>query len=382
MNKKLLISGWFKYSHSITFVNLEQMKCLSNHGIRAYGLERSPLFPNWLDISNKYPILDDNYYSDIASSASVPSSSTKFDAYIDIAVPPAILPYSSKKRAVFMVSEYDQLSPRYISLAGGMESLRRLHDNVDFIFTPSNWSKKSLVQSGLKNNDIFVIPHGVTDYSISDNNRKLVRNSVKKLLDIPNEKIVILHVGAMTDNKGIDILIQAISLSAYADQICLVLKGNDKLFKSHNLVNTTLQACINQGLNVPEIKYLGMNLSRNTLANLFIASDLYASLFKAEGFNLPVAEAINFNIPVLTTKAPPVSEYLNNSELSYFVEARPIINHSTGYVKYFEPILDSAISQLNHFCSTYKSNYGKYHTSSLTSWNDVTSKLLQHLSLI
>ena len=120
MSKKLLISGWFKYSHSITLVNLEQMKCFSSHGIKTYGVERSPLFPNWLDSTNKYSILDDNYYSHIAASPSVPSSSTKFDAYIDIAVPPAILPYLSKKRAVFMVSENDQLSPRYISLAGGM----------------------------------------------------------------------------------------------------------------------------------------------------------------------------------------------------------------------------------------------------------------------
>ena len=73
----------------------------SSHGIKTYGVEDSfqwQIFP--INI-----ILDDNYYNHIAASPSVPSSSTKFDAYIDIAVPPAILPYLSKKRAVLPWSE-------------------------------------------------------------------------------------------------------------------------------------------------------------------------------------------------------------------------------------------------------------------------------------
>ena len=47
-----------------------------------------------------------------------------------------------------------------------------------------------------------------------------------------------------TDNKGIDILIKY--LCKYADQFILYLKVTHKLFKSHNLVNTTLKAYMNQ----------------------------------------------------------------------------------------------------------------------------------------
>ena len=38
---------------------------------------------------------------------------------------------------------------------------------------------------------------------------------------------MILHAGAMTENKGVDILVKSIILSKYSSKICLVLKGND-----------------------------------------------------------------------------------------------------------------------------------------------------------
>ena len=382
MNKKVAISAWFKYGHSISLVNLEHTKCFLDMSYEIYGTERSPLFSNWISKNGNYPLLDDLYYKNIVDQYKTTIATLEYDAYIDIAVPPALMPYRAKKNAVFMVSESDQLSPTYIKFAGGFSSLRRIHDECNFIFTPSEWSRQSILNTGLDQNNVIVIPHGVQPLDLSRNTRNSVKINFREKLKIEQGKIVILHVGAMTDNKGIDVLIKAISLSKYSKKICLLLKGNDSLFSSNKIVNRVLKFCTDQGLSVPEIKYIGLNMSKNSLNHLFLSCDLYASLFRSEGFNLPVAEAINLGLPVLVSQAPPVTEYLKESKMTYYVKAKPIVNPSTQKIMQFEPDLESAIEQVNRFCQYYDNSNEETHHSTLMSWYESTQILCNQLGLV
>tara|TARA_B100002051_G_C16743937_1_gene646203 strand:- start:733 stop:1881 length:1149 start_codon:yes stop_codon:yes gene_type:complete len=382
MNKKIAISGWFKYGHSISLVNLEHTKCLLDMSYDIYGTERSPLFSNWIFKNGNYPLLDDLYYKNIVDQYKTTIATLEYDAYIDIAVPPALMPYRAKRNAVFMVSELDQLSPTYIKFAGGFSSLRRIHDQCNFIFTPSEWSRQSILNTGLDQNNVFVVPHGIQPLDLSSDTRKSIKKQLRDKLKITQEKIVILHVGAMTDNKGIDVLIKAISLSNYSKKICLLMKGNDSLFSSNKIVNRVLKFCADQGLSLPEIKYIGNNLSKNSLTHLFLSCDLYASLFRSEGFNLPVAEAINLDIPVLVSQAPPVTEYLQDSKKAYYVQAKSILNPSTNKIMHFEPDLESAVEQVNRFCQSHDISNENKHKSTLITWYKSTQILCNHLGLI
>ena len=375
--KKIVVSGWFHFSHSITLVNLEQIKCLRNSNIDVYGIERAPLFPNWISTSNNYPIAQDKYYNNILQDYKPASSSIKYNAAIDIAVPPHSPPFLADKKCIFMVSETDVLSSTYIRFAGGMDRLLRLQDEVDFIFTPSSWSNCSLVNTGFDPNKILTIPHGVQKLEISLEARKLIRSQIRTQLKISEEKIMILHVGAMTENKGVDILIKSIVLSQYSNKICLVLKGNDSTFGSKRMVDKIINEFAGLGYKIPEIKYIGLNMSKNSMTQLYLSCDLYASLFRAEGFNLPVAEAANLNIPILTTKAPPVTEYLYDSKLCFFVDALQVINRSTKRIYQYEPQIESCIEQINKFCDTYQSSSIKLasHETKLLSW-DQSARLI------
>ena len=77
---------------------------------------------------------------------------------------------------------------------------------MQFIFTPSEWSRQSILKSGLDQNNVIVIPHGVQPLDLSRNTRNSVKINFREKLKIEQGKIVILHIGAMTDNKGIDVL--------------------------------------------------------------------------------------------------------------------------------------------------------------------------------
>ena len=159
-------------------------------------------------------------------------------------------------------------------------------------------------------------------------------------------------------------------------------KGNDSLFSSNKIVNRVLKFCTDQGLSVPEIKYIGLNMSKNSLNHLFLSCDLYASLFRSEGFNLPVAEAINLGLPVLVSQAPPVTEYLKESKMTYYVKAKPIVNPSTQKIMQFEPDLESAIEQVNRFCQYYDNSNEETHHSTLMSWYESTQILCNQLGLV
>lgn len=382
MNKTLLVSGWLNYTHSICMVNLEHLKCFGDSGIKVFTNERAPLFANWIDSSKKNSLSGDKYYQRCLAGTTNAISFADYDGLIDIAVPPCLPSFQAKKKAVFMVSETDTLSDSYLHVSGGLDKLQYIHNNCDFLFTPSEWSRQSLINTGLTSNKILVIPHGVNqDQNITSIQKSAIKKNVRKRLGISENKIVILHIGAMTRNKGIDVLIKAIAYSRFSKDIVLLLKGNDLIFKSSKFVRHTIQFCKDQGISLPTIVYIGDNLSKASLNHLLLSCDVYASLFRSEGFNLPVAEAVNNQIPVLATNAPPVTEFMHKSQATYFVDANEILNPDTQNPSYFEPILDSCIEQINLFCDNFNNSIKPFHNTSLNSWEYNTNLLLSHLNL-
>ena len=124
-------------------------------------------------------------------------------------------------------------------------------------------------------------------------------------------------------------------------------------------------------------------MSKNSMTQLYLSCDLYASLFRAEGFNLPVAEAANLNIPILCTNAPPVTEYLHDSNICFFVDSVQVVNKSTQRVNQYEPQLDSCIEQINKFCETHGSSSRNLavHETTLLSWHQSSKLILDSLGI-
>jgi glycosyltransferase involved in cell wall biosynthesis len=123
---------------------------------------------------------------------------------------------------------------------------------------------------------------------------------------------VFLSVGAMTPNKGIDLLLGAFArLAAAEPDVRLLLKGADGLFPSRDFVKAALNeipAAARETV-IRRMIYTGGTYSCSKMADLYRAADVYAAPYRAEGFNLPVLEAAACGVPIICTSGGPTDDF-------------------------------------------------------------------------
>jgi len=187
------------------------------------------------------------------------------------------------------------------------------------IHTPSQWSKRRLMASGMPEEIIHVIPHAADsnyfyplDFDTSEQNRKILGYS--------NEDIVVLNVGTHHWNKGLDILVTAFAKARQGNKrLKLLLKDQRStyLMNSESFVQQTLaQVGINDSETVDSIKLISGHLNLAQLNSLYSLADIYLTPYRAEGFNLPALEAQICGTPVIATAGGATDDFLNSSNNS------------------------------------------------------------------
>ena len=268
------------------------------------------------------------------------------------------------------------------------------------IVTPSLWSKRGFL-NGLKNlgiDNVEVLPHGV-DTNVfkpifDDNYRMQVRRrhfgtifGLREENIIDENTIIILSVGAMTWNKGIDLLLEAFvrlcldyekncmnAMGAQRDRMCtdesqkylLALKGNDHLYDSH-------KKFLNQLNKIPGamelydkkwIVYSGAELCETEMSDLYGGSDIYVSPYRAEAFNMPVFEAIASGLLVVVTDYydksreiySPTHEWIDDAfALRIKASLSRVVAYGNPHSYCFEPDKDDLYAKLRSATS-----YGKF----------------------
>jgi glycosyltransferase involved in cell wall biosynthesis len=180
--------------------------------------------------------------------------------------------------------------------------------------TPSRWSAQAFFRAGFKPEQVLVVPHGVdvaTFHPLPG-----VRAEVRGGLGLTDNEFVFLSVGAMTGNKGIDLLLRGFA------EICrtfsharLVLKGMDDLYASKELLLRnmhTLSSGDRQRV-AARVTYIGRSYSHQGMAALYQAADAYVSPYRAEGFNIPVLEAAACGVPVICTAGGPTDDFVSEA---------------------------------------------------------------------
>ncbi len=126
------------------------------------------------------------------------------------------------------------------------------------------------------------------------------------------DNFVYLSVGAMTWNKGLDILLAAFARVIETEPDArLFLKGADGLYPSKSFVREVLDdlpAKARQAV-AERLIYEGRTLSEQGMAHLFRTADCYVAPYRAEGFNLPVLEAMACGVAVVCTAGGPTDEF-------------------------------------------------------------------------
>jgi glycosyltransferase involved in cell wall biosynthesis len=190
----------------------------------------------------------------------------------------------------------------------GLQCAAEIADTVGVV-TPSRWAALAYERFGMPAERIHVVPHGIEPAVLypDEASRAMMRKALRL-----EDNFIYLSVGAMTWNKGPDILLSAFSRVIETEPYTrLFLKGADGLFPSKSFVREVLDdlpAKARQAV-AERLIYEGRTLSGQGMGHLFRAADCYVAPYRAEGFNLPVLEAMACGVAVLCTAGGPTDEF-------------------------------------------------------------------------
>ena len=374
----ILIEGWRGINHSYCLVNQWQILELIK-STNIFFKDTPFVSENWnstdnsdglksktKETINKIPCINSNQPVDVTYRISSPCN---FDKN-----------FHSKLLVIFATCEYKYLDK--INYKNGNPNDINQNDKI-LLHTPSLWSKEGLINSGFDHNKILVIPHGVNkDYFnvVSFKEREILRN--KKMID--KDSIVLTNIGAMTENKGIEMLISAYGiLKKKYKNLKLILKDQSNLYgiNTDNIFKKIQSSKFNEKFKIinkemlDDITLISKNLSLDELRNLYLISDCYVSPYLAEGFNLTPLEAAACGTKIIVTKGGSTDDYFNDC-LGYQIESSQSKISNQAYR--LEPKIDSLISIMEEKVINKKDNL-RYNRSEYVhhnfSWEKATNKL-------
>lgn len=337
--KKILIEGWRGINHSYSLVNQNQLLVLMNMGFDLSHHDLPFYNSNWNSKDNDAGF--DPGTKDKLLTIKVADLTHIFDTTYRISFPFRFYPSNSEKLFVFGTAEFQTINGFVYenAIRAGIENL-----NLKII-TPSEWSKVGFVKAGFDESRVIVVPHGVNRYTykrLSPDQRLEFRNA----LNMNTNDFMILCLGAMTHNKGIDVLLKAYAiLKKRYPHIKLILKDSRNLYgvRAQDMVmryfensKTLKDDLLNSILFIPN------NLTQYQLNGLYAAADCYASPYRAEGFNLTPLEAAASGTPIIITKGGSTDDYFHPS-FALQIDSKIVREAENTYI---EPNLESLTEQL------------------------------------
>lgn len=311
--KTLIVQGWRFLPHSYAVVHQWQLLSLSRLKDLRLKIKDMPLYhPRW---RSQTGLFDESAEEALRSLESAEPGEYA-DAMLRIFFPFDFSASGCGKTAVFGTSENQTLQRKQLSDEKTYQQLRRRRAPPDIsVVTPSHWSAQGFYNCGFNSKQVVVIPHGVDTKTFHPAADPLLRTSLRAKLPVRPDEVVFLSIGAMTGNKGIDVLLRAFAeVSRQHPEARLVLKGTDALYNSKGLLRARMSE-----LTAPEqhrvrdrLIYLGGSLPHRVMAQLYQAADVYVSPYRAEGFNMPVLEAAACGLPVICTSGGATDDFVTD----------------------------------------------------------------------
>lgn len=320
--RTLLVEGWRFLPHSFALVN--QYQLLALRGLVRLLHRDLPLHKaDWRQTRGLLDAEDERAIGEIAP----PGPSDVFGAVYRIGYPFDLTPSVPARTLVFATTEFGFLAPH--ALAPGS----RLSDDRCVLVTPSRWSREGFLREGVAPERVEVVPHGA-DVRVFRSLPDAEREALRRAMGI--EGFLFLCVGAVTANKGIDLLLKAFAavLERHPDAR-LMIKGVDALYGSRGFIPHAAA-----GLSTAErervlarLTYIGDTYSAGQLASLYQVADAYVSPYLAEGFNLPVLEAAASGTLAICTEGGPTDDF-TTAEFAMRIRSRraPFAHHPRGVV--------------------------------------------------
>jgi len=316
--KQIIVEGWRFLPHSYAIVNQFQLLEMNRRPEIAIFHKDLPYYSDhWQTTTGIFSKKEEEFFSNLP----YPHTTQTADAIYRISFPYDLQESPKAPTFVFGTSEYGNIASKALKHPEPLSE--QLDSSSTTIITPSLWSKRGFIRSGVDPDRLIVIPHGV-DTSIF---RPLAQDKRKKLRKELSwdQYFIFLHTGAMTGNKGIDLTIKSLAVIAQSHpHVRLVLKGLNSLYQSQTFVDKILTSLSEheKRLVLPRIIFSGNTLTFAEMAQLYQAADAYISPYFAEGFNMPVMEACACGLPVICTEGGPTDEF-TSPDFSLRISSKP-----------------------------------------------------------
>jgi glycosyltransferase involved in cell wall biosynthesis len=303
-------------------------------------------YPNWNRVENN-PGFPESMQ--VAIDAVPFPGDSRYDCAYTIAWPYWSPPQEADKALSFMTGEFGFAETDFVGQASDLEAFYR-GDNR--IVTPSHWSKEKLVEHGFPDEKVSVIPHGVSPelfFPATEYERQLLRQQVS----VTPEEFLFLNLGAMSWNKGIDVLIPAfIEIRRRHPRARLVMKDDQALY-GLSVVDVIHRILMEKGLPLSDdlrqsITLISTTLSLPQLRSLYAMADAYVAPYRAEGFNLPVIEAIASGTPVIVTDGGATDDFCD-PRTARFIRSQRVDNTARNLPRkgyHLEPDHHSLVQQM------------------------------------
>ncbi len=304
---KLAVEGWRSLSHSYAIVNQWQLLALTRRPDIELRVSDLPFFnPAW----RLQPGLFHPESARVLGEIKPAQAGFMPGATLRLSYPYDLRRARTGRTVVYGTAEYRVVPRRY--LAREVNLREALDDPSLTIMTPSQWSAEGFRRLGFEDARIAVIPNGVDPTLFRP--RPETREAVRKKLGLSG--FVFMSVGAMTANKGMDILLRAFAAVAERrGEVRLLLKGADRLYASRQFLQQALEPLSRSQVSLvaERLVYGGEALSMEEMAALYQAADVYVSPYRAEGFNLPVLEAAACGVPVICTRGGSTDDFVTDA---------------------------------------------------------------------
>lgn len=325
---KVLFQGWTRVPHSYACVNCFQLIHLyKNYSdvIEIYVDEKQYFRAEW---NNAKKLVYTSEYNDIICNFKQ-WGGEKVDLVYSITYPYNIsTPVDSTPKCVFYTSEFAQLNQNYFTLDGNIgfkevEDVVRCIKKSNVYFTsPSLWSSHGLRDWGIEDSHNRIITHGVDTNIFSRNNKE--RSRVRSYYNVRENEILLLNIGAMTQNKGIVEIITALHdlvNKRNKPYYKLLLKGTGDLYQSKGFLEVYFRMMESNGVMTINDKnnlldnhiiFIDKTFSYAAINDFYNASDVYISPYLAEGFGLVPLEALASGLHVIVPKTGSTKEYMSD----------------------------------------------------------------------
>jgi len=380
--KRLVVEGWRFIAHSYAMVNQWQLLELHRRpDVILKFVELPPYRSKWR--AEKGLFTPDEEL--VLQSLTVAGPDEAADVTFRISLPYDFSLSRSARTTVFATSETQALWRDQFLNPSLYDKLKDGVPKGLSVVTPSRWSAEAYYNAGFPDDQVHIVPHGVDTATF----RPLpeLRSACRRELSVAESEFVFLSVGAMTGNKGIDILLRAFSrISRRFPGTRLVLKGLDAVFGSDLFLSKHMEL-----LSLEErrqlrgrVTYLGGSRSNTEMAELYQLADAYVSPYRAEGFNIPVLEAIACGVPVICTRGGPTDDFVTNN-VGQMIDSRKVRMRVTGREGWrLEPNLEHLIALMSsviddHHWRRKVAEEGPKHVQTSYSWCRVVDRLVDRL---